>query len=392
MQMLLLFSLQPYHATQTNEAKGTQLLEKPKIENKEKPGTLRYTCIQTINAHGKGATLIDFAPGGRVLASIGWWEYAVKIWDVTTGKCLHTLTKDFNGFSSIRYAPNGQTLAVGAWDGSVHIWDAKHYKYLRTLTTSTPLSEFDRVYNISYAPNSITIAAAVSKSTVKIWNIHTGACLKVIKVYEGARADDELMPARENNPIEYAPNGQYLACTRGDLVVSLNNSPISMWKTGTYKPTPGLKGHKNKIACLAYSPNGSFIASASEFGDIKIWDVVSLTCLHTLEGCKSMCNPVCYTTNGKALISSGDNTIQLWDTTTYTFSYIINAHSGLLYSIRSTAYHTHFLVWGYIRKHLPTLRVPKSLTDIIKQYADSETFASAGEDGTIKIWQKRPIS
>ena len=54
--------------------------------------------------------------------------------------------------------------------------------------------------------------------------------------------------------------------------------------TGRPKNERQMMGHKDKIFCMAFSPCGSYLASASEDSTVKIWDVKTHRCLHTLTG------------------------------------------------------------------------------------------------------------
>jgi WD40 repeat protein len=43
-----------------------------------------------------------------------------------------------------------------------------------------------------------------------------------------------------------------------------------------------LRGHTDKVVCVRYSPNGKQLASASDDGTVKLWDVTTGRLLHTL--------------------------------------------------------------------------------------------------------------
>jgi WD40 repeat protein len=64
---------------------------------------------------------VAFSPDGRLLAS-GSWDERVKIWEVASGRLLHTLSGHSSFVSSVAFSPDGRLLASGSRDNTVKIW------------------------------------------------------------------------------------------------------------------------------------------------------------------------------------------------------------------------------------------------------------------------------
>jgi small GTP-binding protein len=86
-------------------------------------------------------------------------------------------------------------------------------------------------------------------------------------------------------------------------------------------PVPGLtlrhvlRGHKDAINRIAWSPDGKYLASPSEDKTIHIWDVSTGECVRVLEGHTDTVFSVAWSPDGQILISGGsDGTIQIWNT------------------------------------------------------------------------------
>ena len=77
-----------------------------------------------------------------------------------------------------------------------------------------------------------------------------------------------------------------------------------------------LTGHKQFVQAVAFSPDGKMLASGSDDGDIRLWDVATAKNTTILTGHKEDVKSVVYSPDGKTLASAGLDAIKLWDVTT----------------------------------------------------------------------------
>src|SRR5258706_102367 len=119
-------------------------------------------------------------------------------------------------------------------------------------------------------------------------------------------------------------------------------------------------GQSSLVRDLAFAPDGGMLASASHDGSLKLWELSSGRCLHTLtrqaeKGRAAFVHRVAWSPNGETLASSGSyRTIWLWDAQRGTCRAILHGHSA---DVRGLAF-----------------------------TPDSSQLLSSSEDGTLRLW------
>ena len=75
-----------------------------------------------------------------------------------------------------------------------------------------------------------------------------------------------------------------------------------------------MKGHKDEVNSVAFSPNGKYLATASWDHLIKLWNLATFEEIETLRGHTSYARTVEFMPDGVTVISgSEDTTLRIWN-------------------------------------------------------------------------------
>ncbi|MCG9127836.1 WD40 repeat domain-containing protein [Candidatus Poribacteria bacterium] len=264
-------------------------------------------------------TSIAFSPDGKKLVS-GGDNKVVNLWDVDTGKLLKTFIGHTQKINGVVFSPDGHTVASGSQDGTVRFWDifnASHkYQQLIAPITSIEFSndgtilaagvEFSREWMSGYSiylwdvvnynflgsrmvhvgrswgvnratisPDIKTLATQMYGPVVFLWDIESGGFKDSI---EGDRYQYGCSPTC----VAFSPDGKFLAtgggaypCDRSPPDQSIDNT-VYLWDLNNYETIAKLKGHTRIVESIAFSPDGSILASVDRGGIVLLWDIYSI--------------------------------------------------------------------------------------------------------------------
>lgn len=228
--------------------------------------TLSPSPTQTLVPTPKGFGRLRYDPHDLVLALA--WSPDGKTLAVSAGQNIHLV--DALTLSDVRllpvgawavsldFSPDGSLLALAAKDGSVQVWNAGTGQLRCRLDAHHPAGK-----SVDFSPDGRLLASTGGDAYVRLWDVSAipqeGAC--------------KLSPAAEmiggvfSVPAAvFSPDGTVIASIDGQMILLREVSTQRLVRT-LHSDAP--------IFSLAYSPDGSLLASG-EMGDlIHLWDVAS---------------------------------------------------------------------------------------------------------------------
>lgn len=252
---------------------------------------------------GQGAvTSIAFSPDGSFLVSAG--RFGILQWRVANGAFERTLSKHTSRVTSVAFSPDGQHLASADEDNKLWIWDTSD-------GTPARLIEPPMYYifsSVTFSPDGQYLAAGQSGTTeIGLWRVSDGSLVRTFR--DGGC------------PVTFTPDGQYV------VSAGLWTNAIGFWRVQDGILARSFVGHTDRVSSLAISPDGLYLASASEFPEnaVRLWRLSDGTPIHILTGHTYSVNCVVFSPDGNYLATgSNDKTVKLWRTSDGSLVYTLS--------------------------------------------------------------------
>lgn len=374
-----------------------------------------------IATQGGSVWALAFSPDGRLLASAS-NDSAIRLWHVDEQRREETLIGHRAAVHALAWSSDGQTLASAGNDRTVRLWD---------LGTGEQLVEGmgghrDSIHALAWADDSKLLASAGLDGQIRLWDATSRQPLGMIGTHMGAvealafnnrghllsagadgmvRFWDITAGTSAREPLAAHPTGvTSLTLSRdGDaLATGGRDQTIRLFQLDSgglmlaNEPSWSLVGHDDEVLSVAWSPDGSRLASASIDRSIALWDRVAMRPEARIMQHEGWVSALAASADGRLLASAAfDRTVRLWEVETglalrapltghespvlavalsNDLRRVISADMDGLILVRA-------LATGEVYHSLPGSAPVRSLA-----MTPSGTLVSAGDDRVVRLW------
>lgn len=245
----------------------------------------------------------------RILANLFLWSVVVSAPAATLPTVVWKTNVHFTIVSSVRFRPDGSSVASGSYSGPAKLWST---------TDGTLLNTFN------YGGLDIVAVAFSANGTHLFGGSGTGPC-RVWQVSNGAPAFSNPAASAGFGTVTYSANGLFLALGREFGTISLQDAV-------TGSGIRLLEGHEGMVGRVEFSPDSTLLASSGSDDTAKLWRVSDGALLQNFDYAGGA---IAFTPDGKYFCyDKHDGTAAFWDVQTNGIARIFPAWGG---AVRFTA-------------------------------------------------------
>jgi WD40 repeat protein/serine/threonine protein kinase len=168
------------------------------------------------------------------------------------------------------------------------------------------------------------------------------------------------------------------------------------WQLQAHLELKTLRGHTASVMCVAYSPDGQRVLTASEDHTAKVWDANSAKELITLTGHRGAVISAAFSPDGERIVTgSEDHTAKVWDSRSGKEILTLWGHQRSVVRVafspdgKSIVTGSHnAMVWDASSgKKLRTLRHNEGSVQAVAFSPDGRKIVTGSGDKTAKVWE-----
>ncbi|KAF4123233.1 F-box and WD-40 domain protein CDC4 [Geosmithia morbida] len=198
------------------------------------------TCLHTLRGHTSTVRCLKMADKNTAIS--GSRDTTLRIWDIQTGLCRNVLV---GHQSSVRCLEiKGDIVVSGSYDTFAKVWSISEGRCLQTLQ-----GHYSQIYAIAFDGKRVVTGSL--DTNVRIWDPVSGECLAILQGHTSLVGQLQM---------------------RGDtLVTGGSDGSVRVWSLEKMSPIHRLAAHDNSVTSLQFDETR--VVSGGSDGRVKIWDL-----------------------------------------------------------------------------------------------------------------------
>jgi WD40 repeat protein len=246
--------------------------------------------------HTRRLNTVAVSADGKLIAS-GSDDRTIKVWDAESGQELYTLAEHTGDVTAVAFDPAGGRLVSGGEDRKLRIWDLKTKRVLQTI-------DCDRVPVIVFTTKGDKFLAWFLRPGIANQNASTA------QVYDREGKPLHTLTEREKpvNCLAFTPDGEWVAMGSAD-------GSVRIWDLAkNERPLGGdLPVHQKELGDLVFTPDKKKLVTGDAEGEVKIWDLAKKEAVKTIAAHKGGLTAIAMSPDGKRFVTVGPaGELRLW--------------------------------------------------------------------------------
>jgi len=245
--------------------------------------------------HSSPVTAISYSPNGKNFA-IGNENGTINYYQVGQSQPAMTVLQHPT-VQALAISSDNRFLYVSSGDNKIVVWDIAFQKVDSELASSVPVDKF------VVARNGQFLLSAGGGNAAYLWDLFEGRVVSSFSSLGSSVID-----------LKFSNNDELAAIGLKDGTIKLFARPAPEDYSKAQKPLATLQGSSGPVRSVAFSPDGSLIASGNWEDGLKIWNAQNGSEIFTLEGHMSGINELYFSPDGAWLVTAHvDEIVRVWD-------------------------------------------------------------------------------